>query len=170
MAMTAAERMAALRIRKAIEAARFEKQTLAEAYSTPFADWLDGPGTLMNVALPLDNAGIPCPAFNDDSGGQSLSGQFEQALKDADQLDLLPENSLQRAELIVESWLDAAMELASEINAYKRHHLSAGLDQIERQGAQDEKTSEKAALLRRLLESLSKDVRRALPNWKPSAT
>lgn len=168
MALSTAERMAAMRIRKAIEAARLEKQTLSSAYSTPFFEWMNDHGSLINFAMPLDNAGIECPAFDDDSGGKSFTGHFEQVAADEEAMDRIPANSLQRAELIVESLLDAAMELASDINSYKRHHLAAGLAEIEAAGDADERM-EQASLLRRMLESLSKDVRRTLPNWKASA-
>lgn len=118
--------------------------------------------------MPLDNAGIECPAFADDSGGKSVTGHFEQVAADEEAMDRIPANSLQRAELIVESLLDPAMELASEINSYKRHHLAEALAEIEAAGDADERT-EQASLLKRILESLSKDVRRTLPNWKASS-
>lgn len=167
MATTSAQRMKDLRERKALEAKRFERQALARLYPA-FNEWLASSANGGNFDYPLDNAGLQPVEFNDDSGGQSRSGLLEQAAKESGQTDLIPVNSLQRAELLVECWLDAASELAGEIKEFKRQRLAARVADLQAE-APTEGIQAEIELLLRLSASLEKDVRHVLPNWKTSA-
>ena len=167
MPMSSAERVKAMRERRALEAKRFEHQTLARLFPA-FNEWLASSPNGSNYDYPLDNAGLDPVGFNDDSGGESRTGLLEQALTDSGQADLIPVNSLQRAELLVECWLDAASELAGEIKEFKRQHLTARLAELQAEPSTEGAQSE-VELLQRLLSSLEKDVRRVLPNWRTSA-
>lgn len=172
MALSPAEKMRALRKRKRAgrEKSRrsSEADRLAHALRKPFSSWVADRGQSLNWNIPLDNAGINPLHFEDDSGPRSLTGLLEQAAEDL--CEPLPGNSLGRAEIIVASLIDAASELAVEINAYKRAEITARIAEIQAADLSDPNAKKQAfadmARLTKMLDQLDKQVRWTFPQWK----
>jgi len=113
--------------------------------------------------LPLQLANVSVPEFNDDS-----PATFPPDLEGAE----VPEtaNSIERAELIVASLIDAAAGLATIINDYKRKEITDRIAEIEA-GDLTRPEARKQALadvvqLKRMLQQLDKQVRWTFPQWK----
>jgi len=116
--------------------------------------------------------GIEGPMFEDDSGPKSLKGNLEH--DDPDDI-MFPKdgNSLDRAELMVGSLLDAAVYLTSTIHNYKIVEIKARINEISSEmhagGTPDMKAIDKIVDLKKMLEQLEKEVRRSFPQWRIKA-
>ena len=72
-----------------------------------------------------------------------------------------------RAEVIIDCLVDAASELAGVVNNYKRHEIESRLSELESSSEADRATAMKEAVrLNKMLDQLSKRVRRDFPQWK----
>lgn len=163
MALTNAERQ-----RRHYERQKAKAKTPGDATAgiqqTPFFKFFESDGNTDAFVIPLRLANITPPEFDDDSGAVFPS--------DLDGLDLpSPENSVERAELIIDCLLDAAAGLAGIVNRYKRTQIEAEDERLNEVGDQSTTEKRREILMRlvklnRMLGELDKDVRRTLPQWK----
>ena len=113
--------------------------------------------------------GIEGPQFDDDSGPKSLEGILEY---DDPEGQIFPKdgNSLDKAELMIGSLLDAEIYLTSTVHDYKRSEIEARIDEIlaaaSEHGTPDMQTIDRIVELKKLLDQLEKDVRRTFPQWR----
>lgn len=123
----------------------------------------------------LELAGIDTPLFEDDSGPEKstlddLSDPFEED-GFSNPFGDSKGSSLGKAEVIVSCLLDAASDLASLINEYKKAEISARIAELEAADLPDTEARReafaKAAELTSMLADLDKTVRWPLPVWKP---
>jgi hypothetical protein len=145
---------------------------LADVFKTPFFEFLGDfcfGGSDFNIALDL--AGIETPQFDDDLGPEAHTrdlgippkGDFGYPFGDA-------ERSLGRAEVMVGCLIDAAADLAAQVNAYKRQEIKTRLAEIEGSDLSEPETKkaalQDAARLNKMLDQLDKQVRWTFPQWK----
>ncbi|SDY95098.1 hypothetical protein SAMN05444340_1435 [Citreimonas salinaria] len=78
--------------------------------------------------------------------------------------------SIGRAENMVDNLLDAAVDLASIVNRFKKDELQARLDEIENSDLADAESRkaamDKVAHISAVLADLEKNVRWTLPKWR----
>jgi hypothetical protein len=139
--------------------------------STPFfkyledADWSTGEAELCL-------AGFEPPDFADDRGPMEfVVDGVERGQEDL--FDAYP-RSIGRAQFMVRALLEAANDLARQINSYLTNELKDRLRDIEGRDLSDS-VERKAALtevaeITRVLDRLSKPVRRTFPQWKAVGT
>lgn len=147
-------------------------ESAPSVFVTPFFKFLGDycySGSDFNIALDL--AGIETPQFDDDLGpehhtrdlGIPNKGDFGYPFGDA-------ERSLGRAEVMVGCLITAAVDLAIQINSYKRAEIKARLAEIEASDLSDADTKKAAlkesARLNKMLDQLDKQVRHTFPQWK----
>ena len=143
----------------------------ASLFRRPFFEAFEDDGNASNVDISLDIAGIEPVVFSDDSGPKSSTGQIEQmANESGEEAYQGAHNSLGRAEVMVGCLIDAAAELASIINTYKRKEIRQRIAEIEESDLSDP-VARKAALaqmvrLNRLMDQLDKQVRWTFKQWK----
>lgn len=138
------------------------------AFKRPFFEFVEGCDFSLFEQC-LAQAGIEAPEFEDDRGARhfGLNGIFE----DVEDVFLSDDHgSSRRAELIVESLIDAAADLAGHIGRYKAQEIKARLAEIEASDL-SEPEAKKAALqeatrLNKMLDQLDKQVRWTFPQWK----
>lgn len=139
-----------------------------EVFQTPFFEFLGDfcySGSDYNVSLDL--AGIEPPQIEDDRGPEAYTldeGAIAAGLfKDA-------KGSLGRAEVLVGCLVAAAVDMAHQINDYKRTEIKARLAEIEAADLSDPETRKAAlkdvARLNKMLDQLDKQVRWTFPQWK----
>ncbi|MER9175291.1 hypothetical protein NKH72_17075 [Mesorhizobium sp. M0955] len=166
MAKSALERK-----RESLERKREALEAMPEATrnlpAEPFFQFLDSHHNGMNVRMALDVGGLPFPDFSDDRGAKSTTGEIEKG----EYLDYSKyQGSIGRAELMVTAWIDAAQELATIINEYKREAALAALDDLARaepKGWPEHKAAlQEGARLHKILEHLDKTARVSIPTYE----
>lgn len=143
-----------------------------DVFKMPFFEYLgDFCWSSSDFNIALDLAGIETPQFEDDLGpehhtrdlGVPPKGEFGYPFGDA-------ERSLGRAEVMVGCLIDAAADLAVQINSYKRQEIKARIAEIEASDLSDTETKKAAlqesARLNKMLDQLEKQVRWTFPQWK----
>lgn len=149
MAMTNAERQRRHYERRK-QAMRLPGDDTGSIQKMPFFEFFDSDPNTSDFIIPLRLANIDPPGFDDDSAAifpDDLAG-----------LDLTPaNNSIERAEMIVDCLLDAAAGLAGVINRYKKQEIDRALA---------EKGPDDASHLVKLREQLERNARWTLPQWK----
>lgn len=139
----------------------------------PFYQWLErtnGGGEWDTAMWHFDASAIPQPEFTDDSGPHSIDGDIEE-LKTADYDPYAGyERSIGKMEHLIDNMLASALLLAQIVNDYKVGELRARIAEIEQSDLSDPETKRKALAdivrLQKMLDQLSKQVRRTLPEWK----
>lgn len=143
----------------------------ASLFRQPFFEAIENNDNASNVDVSLDLAGISSVEFSDDSGPRSFTGQIERgAAENGEEAYWGANNSLSRAEVMVGCLIDAAAELASIINTYKRKEIRQRIAEIEESDLADP-VARKAALaqivrLNKLMDQLDKQVRWTFNQWK----
>ncbi|MGA0539039.1 hypothetical protein [Neotabrizicola sp. VNH66] len=140
-----------------------------ETFRLPFCEFFNESGS--SVAETLAIGGMYAPVFDDDRGPRphGVNGVFDHNHDDDPALDDSV-RSLGRAELVIETLIDAAAEFAAKVNEYKRQEIKARLAEIEASDL-SEPEAKKAALkdaarLNKMLDQLDKQVRWTFPQWK----
>lgn len=171
MAMTPAEKQRAYRMRKRKEETR-KNDALADLYREPFFKFYEDHGEWSTLAIALHFAGYEVPDFPDDRGPEAYSiADHEIDPNDPDDDPFEGKtNSLGRAELMVGSFIDAAITLAGMVNGYKKKELRARLAEIEAADLSDPAVKKAAlkdaARLHKMLDQLEREVRWTFPQWK----
>ncbi|SFI64586.1 hypothetical protein SAMN04515648_0950 [Phyllobacterium sp. CL33Tsu] len=137
----------------------------SDDFRRSFSEWLSSnDANWSEFEIPLDIAGIQPPSFSDDCDPVSATGAIDPETYDHTKA------SIGRAEVMVESLLEAARALADHVNAYKRAELSARIEEL---GSADlsNPATKKTALadivrLTKARDRLDKQVRYTLPEWK----
>lgn len=169
MAMTAAERKRLQRERdkKREEEERHELEDSTYPFlKVPFGEWWKYESSFQkgDFDLPLELAGIQPPNFSDERDPKEF------VINDATDLDdPFPgaKGAVGRAEVMIDCLLDAARELATVLNSYKRSEIEARLAELENSNADDAALIIKEAVqLNKILDQLKKRVRQDFPQWK----
>lgn len=177
MALSNAEKVRRYRERQKEKKQQELKQPTprSEIFKTPFVEYFPLDEQVSSLyCQSLEMAGIHPLMFNDDSGPEVST------------LDDLPDeyddpadnpfgdstgSSLGKAEILVSCLLDAASDLASWINDYKKSEIKARISELEAGDLPDADARRdafaKVAELNKMLEDLDKTIRWPLPVWKP---
>lgn len=156
---------------KIIEAIKLE-----DIFKTPFYKWLDeeaDDGSEFEISL--DMAGILPPFIDDDSDPKSHSGEVEPIFlsNPEDSPYIKGGGSLARAELIVGCLISGAVAMADMINVYKKAEITARIKEITDADFSDPQVKSKAlsdiVQLRKMLDTLDKQVRWPFAQWKVTA-
>ena len=178
MALSNAEKVRRYRERQKAKKQSELKQPTApsEIYKTPFCEFFthdEQLGSQYTQALEL--VGLEPVMFNDDSGPETstlddLHDDFEDT-GTSNPFGDSKGSSLGKAEIVVASLLDAASDLASWINDYKKSEIKARIAELEASDLPDADARRdafaKVAELNKMLEDLDKTIRWPLPVWKP---
>lgn len=141
-------------------------------FREPFFKFYEGHGEETTLAIALHFAGYEVPDFPDDRGPQAYSiADYEADPSDPDDDPFQgATNSLGRAELMVGSFIDAAITLAGMVNSYKKKEIRARLAEIEAADLSDPAVKKAAlkdaARLHKMLDQLEREVRWTFPQWK----
>ena len=140
-------------------------------YRRPFFEAFQDDGNAQNVEISLDCAGIEPVKFKDDGGPKSFTGEIEHGASESGQAAYEGStNSLGRAEVMVGCLIDAAAELASVINAYKRTEIGTRIAEIEQSDLTDPVERKEALAqnvrLNKLMDQIDKQVRWTFKQWK----
>ena len=142
-----------------------------EFLQMPFHAYLEDDANWSNVTLSFDLMGIEAPSFEDDRGPEEFpfEGCFRTD-KERDDAFQGSSGSVGRAEVMVGLLMDAAVEMAGVIQAYKKKAIAEQQRKIEAADLSDPEIRRKAmetiARLARIEDALDKNVRRTLPQWK----
>lgn len=169
MAKSSTERMREKKERDENE--RRKAQDEVSLYLTKtFSDYSDETAGFSDFEMALELAGIEPPRFEDERNPEDFTVNGEAIgleLYGVDEIYQGSKGAIGRAEVIVGSLIDAATELASEINRYKQQEIKARLSELESSDTADRATAMKEAVkLNKMLDQLDKQVRRAFPQWK----
>jgi len=98
--------------------------------ATPFHEYMTN-GGWSDVQSPLGLIGLAFQPFTDDSGARELAASIDDVEARYKFYDRYA-GSVGRAEFIVGNLLDAAVELAKHINAYKKQQLDEAIERLSR--------------------------------------
>ena len=138
---------------------------------TPFFEFVYKVGDWSDVEFCFESLGMDPPLFEDDRGPEAFAKDVCFS-NDEDCIEAFQssQNSIGRAEVMVDHWLDAAMELSHIINRFKQRELSNRLEELEQADLSDPnkrgEALKTAAEIAKLQEELRKNVRRTLPAWR----
>lgn len=150
---------------------KMPERTEEDVFRKPFFEHAKESGNFQDFEFYMDLAGIEPPAFTDDSGAKSFSGEAEMTALGFDSSPFDgADNSLGRAEMMVGCLIDAAATLAEVINDFKKRQIGERIAELEG-GDLAETDTRKAAVakivqLNSKLDQLSKQVRWSFPQWK----
>ena len=174
MAMTNAEKVRAFRERQKVkkdhERRAPQAYDLSDVFIAPFFEFMERNDNRDDFDQMFDMIGLDAPEFNDDAGPKSLQGILEQS-HDPD-WRLFPENlrSLDRAEVMIGSLLDAAAMLAGIVNQFKKREIDARIAEVTAEDLSDPDRKQGAVArvvaLTKLREQLDKEIRWPVSQWK----
>lgn len=163
MAMTEAEKKRVQRARKE-EARRQNADSTYPYLRQRFSDYGGLEANYSNVEIALGLIGIDAPQIEDERGPEAFA--FDAATAGVEYPFPGAKGAVGRAEVMIECYLDAAMELASIVNDYKRAEVNARLEELEQSQNAGAEAIAEGVRLSKILEALEKNVRRQIPNWK----
>ncbi len=164
MAMTDAEKKRA-QVQRQNKAHWLTSDSVRPYLKQTFSEYVEEQGGLSDFEVPLGIAGIEPPTFFDERDPIEFADptaihNVEDPFPDA-------KGSVGRAEVVIGCLIDAAAELAGQVNAYKREELAARLAELESSdGADMAKAMQEAVTLNKIIDRLNKQVRRNFPQWK----
>lgn len=168
MAMTEAEKKRVQRARKKAEL-RNAPNEAHSYFKEPFSEFMNRDDVRDNfdqVSTPLELLGYEAPAFDDERGPMDFADPNTIAGV-PDPFPYAADDAIGRAHVFIECLLDAAEKMAGFANAYEREQLEARLKELESSSEADRATAMKEAVrLNKMLDQLSKRVRRDFPQWK----
>lgn len=169
MALTEAEKKRAQRARKEAEHKAQQDNTFPYLKRT-FSELSDETAGFTDFEMALELAGIEPPRFEDERGPAEFTVNREAIGVDLYGIENIypgAEGAIGRAEVIIGCLIDAAAELADEVNNYKRHEIENRLAELESPDTADRATAmSEAVKLNKILDQLDKQVRRSFPQWK----
>lgn len=178
MALSNAEKVRRYRERQKEKKQQELKQPTprSEIFKTPFVEYFPLDEQVSSLyCQSLEMAGIHPLMFNDDSGPEAstlddLRDDFEEA-GTSNPFGDAKGSSLGKAEVLVSCLLDAANDLASWINDYKKSEIKARIAELEAGDLPDadarREAFAKVAELNNMLAELDNTIRWPLPVWKP---
>lgn len=169
MAQTPAEKQKAYRERKKKEE-RLAQESSAPYLKKLFSEFWEESAGFSDFELPLELAGIEPPTFEDERDPADVTKNAEAiGLEEYGIKSIYGSRTgaIGRAEVIIGSLIDAASELAAVVNNYKKQEIKDRLSELESSNEADRATAMKEAVrLSKMLDQLSKRVRRDFPQWK----
>lgn len=164
MALTPAEKQKAYRERELAQRKAASDSTYPYLRET-FSAFLEHEGNYQNVEIALGLAGIEAPLIEDERDPVAFA--LEEVVAGVENPFPGAKGAIGRAEVIIDCLVDAASELAGVVNNYKRHEIESRLSELESSSEADRATAMKEAVrLNKMLDQLSKRVRRDFPQWK----
>lgn len=148
-----------------------EANALIHFYEEPFFKAVEDDGNWSDAEIALDCAGFDAPVFEDDSGPKSATGIIEDDYENAGEIPYGgASTSLERAEIMVGCFIDAAATLARIINQYKKKELRLRLKDLETLDMSDPEERKQILsdimTLTKALEQLDKKTRWTFEQWK----
>jgi hypothetical protein len=163
MAMTDAEKKRAQRERQ--EAAKRKSADSSYPYlKQPFSEYPGLDGNYSNVEIALGLIGVVAPEIEDERDPDAFA--LDEVVAGVENPFPGAKGAIGRAEVMIECYLDAAMELASIVNTYKRSEVNARLQELEQMENAGAEAIAEGVKLNKILDALEKNVRRQIPNWK----
>ncbi|NDW43669.1 hypothetical protein [Ruegeria sp. PrR005] len=130
-----------------------------------FSQFLGHEGNYSNVEIALGLAGIEAPQIEDERDPEAFA--IEEVIAGVEDPFPGAKGAIGRAEVMIDCYIDAAIELAGVVNNYKRQEIEARLSELESSDTADKATAMKEAVrLNKMLDQLNKQVRRSFPQWK----
>lgn len=170
MALSNAEKVRRYRERQKAKKQEELKQPTppSKLFRTPFFEFFPPEEQLgSQYAQSLELAGIAPLSFEDDSGPEVSTLDD---LQGSNPFSDSEGSSLGKAEVVIGCLIDAAFDLAVQVNAYKKSEIKARIAEIEASDLSDPEAKQQAfgevAKLMKLLEQLDKQVRWSFPTWK----
>ncbi|MDE4096663.1 hypothetical protein [Phaeobacter gallaeciensis] len=164
MAMTEAEKKRVQRQRADV-ARRAEVDSTYPYLKETFSEFLDHEGNYSNVEIALGLAGIEAPLIDDERDPEAFA--LEDVIAGVENPFPGAKGAIGRAEVMVDCFIDAAIELAAIVNNYKRAEITARFAELEHSSETDRAEAMKEAVrLNKMLDQLNKQVRRSFPQWK----
>ena len=171
MAMSPAEKQKKYRDDQK-EKERKQSLIVSDVFRAPFFEYLEEIGfhTTSDFSSAFDLAGIPMPRFEDDFGPAEHTLDFPGDPVAANEFFSDVKGSLGRAEAMVGYLIDAAVDLATHVNEFKKAEIKARISEIEASDL-SELAAKKAALnevarLSKILDHLDKKVRWTFDQWR----
>lgn len=164
MALTPAEKQRAYRDRQRAKE-RMQPESARPFLKQSFSNFVEEQAGLSDFDLSLEIAGIEPPTFSDERGPSEyvLNDVMQDVEKPFDGFD----GAIGRAEVIIGCLLDAATELAHQVNRYKVSEIEARLAELQNADKDDRvNVIEEAVRLNKIKDQLGKQVRRSFPQWK----
>lgn len=170
MAKTSTERMREKKERDRKEQLIAPEST-APYLRKPFSQlWDEDLLRFSDFSMYLELAGIEPPTFEDERNPEDETKNAEAIgleLYGVENIYGNRKGAIGRAEVILGGLIDAAGELASIVNYYKRMEIKARLSELESSDEVDKGTIIKEAVrLNKMLDQLDKQVRRSFPAWE----
>ncbi len=162
MALTQTEKQRRYRDRLKQKDAEYDRLLSQQLFRGAFSDFLKSKGqggyTGNEVAL-----GENWSDFSDDAGFEPLPGEDDE---DAATIN----NSLLKADRMIDVLQDLLENVIADINEYKRYEIDARIAEIEQADLSDTEARKKAfadmARLKKMRDQLDKQVRWTFPQWK----
>jgi len=159
-----AEYQKAYRERRKISAEALERSLAPSLYRQPLFSFRGEHGT-PDLGFYVDVLGENWWSYEDDNGIVPAEA-FTLVQEDLDKAS----NSLGKAEFVIATLLDAAVELAQWVNDYKLSEINARIEELEQADLSDPAAKKQAlaniVTLTKIRDELSKSVRWTLPQWK----
>ena len=171
MALSAAERKRR-QLEREREAQRLADDSTYRHLRTPFFEHLNENPNLSSIELSFELMGLEFPEFEDDTGPEAHASETAMGPPDEDGNTCFAgsRNSIGRAETMVDNLLDAASEMASIINRFKKDELNARLAEIEASNLADPAARKQAmqdiAHIHAVLSDLDRNTRVSVPKWR----
>lgn len=177
MALSNAEKVRRYRERQKLKKQDDLKQPTpqGEVFKRPFFEFFPIDEQIgSQYAQSLELAGVQPILFEDDSGPEaSTLDNLQDGLEDngaANPFGISRGSSLGKAEVLIGCLLDAASDLASQVNDYKKTEIRNRIAELEKAELIDPEAKRKAfakvAELTKILNDLEKTVRWPVPIWK----
>ncbi len=164
MALTPAEKQKAYRERQKAEQKAAQDSTYPYLKET-FSEFLEYEGNYSNVDIALSIAGIEAPLIEDERGPEEFT--LNDVMHGVENPFQGASGAIGRAEVIIDSLIDAALEFAYVVRSYKQKEIKARLAELESSETTDRATAmAEAVKLNKILEQLDREVRRSFPQWR----
>lgn len=178
MALSNAEKVRRYRERQKAKKQEDLKQPTprSDLFRTPFFEFFPVDEQVgSQYVQSLELAGVQPLLFQDDSGPEvSTLDDLADDLEEAGFGNPFGDStgsSLGKAEVLISSLLDAASDLAFQVNAYKKAEINRRIKEIETFDLSDAEAKRAAfaemSELKTMLEALDKQIRWPIPVWKP---
>ncbi len=168
MAMTPNERKRQQREREKEQADREQRSggdAAADLFQMPFSEWVEQSGNMDDLLQYTALAGFELPPFDNERDPESFVIDRECYGEEA--LFKNAKGALGRAEVTIGILQDTALLIAEAVNHYKCAQIKKRLSEIERSNDLERATAMKEAVrLNKMLDQLTKQVRRSFPQWK----
>jgi hypothetical protein len=137
----------------------------AELFRMPFSECAEDDPNIGECTQYMALVGIEFPEFDDERDPEEFV--IDRHAFGDEPLFGKAKGALGRAEIMIDCFIDTAITLAGVVNTYKQQEIKARLAELEQSTDVDRATAmQEAVRLNKILDHLSKEIRRGLPQWK----